>query len=208
MRKTQVVESRRDQVQPVYLLIDASGSTTHSGFNNAYNQALPDLISSMEQATTAAFHLSIVTFGAQPSLILALTDAHTLQFMPQVTAGGFSSLAAGLRLLGRVMFQDAEQSNADGLLRRPALVAILTDGQPTDSTDDVRSAYQDCCAQAGGLVAEVLVVLAGEDVAASVAGLGQGLMTPDVDVVELPVIDAEVVSMVVGGWLTRERAST
>lgn len=206
--RTSVVENghvhpHAPSIQPVYLLVDASGSTARTGFNDACNMALPYLIEALEDTPGAPVHLGILTFGATGASVLALTDVHALQFVPHISNHGFSSLASGLRLLGNVIYRDAEQIRADQGRTQPASVVIMTDGLLTDSADDLRIAYQDCCAEAAGLLGRVLLVLAGDGVAASAAGLGQGLAQPDVDVVELPVVDAEVLSAVVAGWLTR-----
>jgi hypothetical protein len=197
------VHPHAPSIQPVYLLVDASGSTARSGFNGACNLALPRLVEALETSVLPTFSLAILTYREAGATVLGLTDVRTLQFIPHISSSGFSGLAAGLRHLGGVIYRDAEQIRADQGRLQPALVVIVTDGLLTDPPHDLRLAYQDCCAEARGLLGKVLVVLAGDDVAASAAGLGQGLSEPDVDVVELAGIDAEVLSAVVAGWLTR-----
>lgn len=206
MRHTLTVRSTIGRVQPVYLLVDASGSTQRSGLNSACNQTLPEVIDALERAACADFYLSLLTFGSEATTALSLSPLGHIQLLPQVPASGFSSIASGLRLLGAAVSQDYEQMHSDHLDPLPALAVVVTDGQPTDSADDIRLAYQDCCAYAGTL-GELLVVVGDVEVASSVAGLGQGLAKPDVDVVELPVVDSAVLGTVIAGWLARSRVT-
>lgn len=193
-------------IRPVYLLVDASGSTAHSGFNTVCNMALPRLIGSLEESDRAAFHLSVLLFHTTGSTVLSLTPARAVDFIPSIASGGFSSLAAGLRALAAAAVHDAEQLAADHLRVDPALVVILTDGLPTDSAAQLRAAFTECCGDARADVDAVLVLLAGAEVAAALAGLGEGCAAPDVDVVELPAMDATALSDTVGSWLARRVA--
>lgn len=206
MRHTFTVPPSNRRVQPVYMLVDASGSTQRSGLNSACNQTLPDVIDAIERADCADFYLSLLAFGSEAKTVLSLSPLPGIQLLPHVPASGFSGLSSGLRLLGSTVFQDYAQLHSDHVDPLPALAVLVTDGFPTDSADDIRTAYQDCCSRAR-MLGELLVVVGGDEVASSVAGLGQGLVMPAVDVVELPVVDSAVLGAVVSGWLARPRVA-
>ncbi|WP_300608287.1 hypothetical protein [Trebonia sp.] len=131
-------------VRPVYVVIDASGSTLRGGFATASQRALPQLIDAA--AGHPGLQMSVLAYGTRADTLVWLTEPADIELIPAVTPAGMSSLAAGLRLLADSVRHDASRLTADGVRCLPPAVLVLADGLPTDPAADLldaRSALDD-----------------------------------------------------------------
>jgi hypothetical protein len=121
-------------VVPFYLLVDASGSTKRRGWLKLFHLALPAFVRTLEELETTELmpRMSIISYGTDVSVRLALTAPSDLDRLPQFVSAGVSSLATGLSELRQVIDSDAIQLEVDGLAARRPTVVLVADGLPTD----------------------------------------------------------------------------
>ncbi|MBO3737808.1 vWA domain-containing protein [Actinoplanes flavus] len=148
----------------VYLLLDVSGSTVRNGFHQRAAQALPAVVDRIERARGDQAWLGMVTYADQAALLIPLTRVTGLHHLPVPRPGGFSSLAAGLRMLASCTAHDTDQLAADGFATPRPIVVIVADGLPTDRDTDVLAAR-------AALDADVHALLPGHVPALAAAGL-------------------------------------
>jgi uncharacterized protein YegL len=139
--------------QPVYVLVDTSGSTARGGFAAACAQLLPMLIDAAAQR--AGLLISVLCYGTQARLLVGLNAPGDISMIPVLVPGGLSSLAAGLRLLAESVRQDARQLVADGIDCLPPAVLVLADGLPTDDDASLLAAANALADVAPGMAAPV-----------------------------------------------------
>jgi uncharacterized protein YegL len=118
---------------PVYLLLDTSGSM-HGEPIEAVKNGVQVLISTLRQDPYAleTAYLSVITFANTPQQIIALTDLSSFQ-MKEISAGGGTSLGAGLKLLAECIDKEVAKSTPEIKGDWKPLVFIMTDGGPTDN---------------------------------------------------------------------------
>ncbi|MEU7866501.1 vWA domain-containing protein [Dactylosporangium sp. NPDC049140] len=142
----------------LYLLADTSGSTTRGGFSGGWHLALPRLVA-LAESLGPGHRISLLTYGDDASLRVPLTGASQLAMIPLMPPAGLSSLAAGLRLLARVVRQDRQQLRSDGIADAKVAL-IVADGLPTDADEVLLEARAGLDPHAVGLH---LVAPPGED---------------------------------------------
>lgn len=133
----------------VYLLADTSGSTVRDGFNAGWNFALPLLVALAEQSDGG--RISFLSYADDAALHVRLTPARDLTMIPWMPPGGLSSMAAGLRLLGRTIGEDRRQLRSDGLPPARAVTVVVADGLPTDADEEVLDAREQLAREATAL---------------------------------------------------------
>lgn len=98
---------------PVYLLLDTSGSMYGEPIE-AVRNAMQILLSELQgdpNALETAF-LSIITFSDEPKQIVPLTDINSVQ-LPDIEAGGCTSLGAALELLSEKLKNEIRQNEGE-----------------------------------------------------------------------------------------------
>ncbi|MGX6603195.1 hypothetical protein ACWKSP_13795 [Micromonosporaceae bacterium Da 78-11] len=125
----------------VYLLADTSGSTVRDGVNEGWHLALPQLVAVAERYGPDS-RICVLTYADEATLQVPLISAHDLGMIPWMPPGGLSSLAAGLRLLARVIGADLRQLSFDGLTSGRVLTLVVAHGLPTDPVDEVLEARE------------------------------------------------------------------
>ncbi len=126
-------------VWPVYLAIDTSGSTRRCGLISALNDALPHIIEGLEarQSFQLSVRFCLVSWNTEATVLVGLSELSTLEGIPELVPGGFSSLASALRRLRADVEFDLGQLAADGVKhKRPACI-LLADGLPTDRHENL-----------------------------------------------------------------------
>ncbi|GIF73801.1 vWA domain-containing protein [Asanoa siamensis] len=124
----------------LYLVVDVSGSTVRRGFHGGVVRALPGIVGDLERTGGDDAWLSMITYSTEAAVLIPLTRARDVQVLPAPRAGGFSSLAAALRLLVGTVGSDAALLRADGLTAPEPTVLVVADGLPTDRDEDVLAA--------------------------------------------------------------------
>ena len=118
---------------PVYLLLDTSGSMNGEAIE-AVKNGVQVMISSLRQnpqAIETAF-LSVITFGSEATQLMPLTDLASFQ-MPEIKAGGTTSLGAALNLVANKIDAEVMKTTTEQKGDWKPLVFIMTDGVPTDN---------------------------------------------------------------------------
>ena len=118
---------------PVYLLLDTSGSMNGEAIE-AVKNGVQVMISSLRQnpqAIETAF-ISVITFGSEATQLMALTDLASFQ-MPDIKAGGTTSLGAALSLVATKIDAEVMKTTTEQKGDWKPLVFIMTDGVPTDN---------------------------------------------------------------------------
>lgn len=118
--------------QPVYLLIDTSGSTagpTITAINESLRSLYLGLVS--DPIVSEKVWLSVITFSSEAKQYPLVP---VRQFTPpHLTASGSTSFGQALRLLNVSLSTNYVAPSLESPGDLPPLVIVLTDGQPTDS---------------------------------------------------------------------------
>lgn len=118
---------------PVYLLLDTSGSMSGEKIE-AVKNGVQIMVGTLRQdpyALETAF-LSVITFESTAQQIIPLIDLSSFQ-MKEISAGGGTSLGAGLKLLAECIDREVAKSTPEIKGDWKPLVFIMTDGGPTDT---------------------------------------------------------------------------
>jgi len=112
---------------PVYLMIDTSGSMSGEPIE-AVKNGIHVLVSTLRQDPYAleTAYLSVVTFDSQARQLVPLTDLASFQ-SPVVSAGGGTSLGAGLQLLAQCIDNEVAKTSETQKGDWKPLVFIMTD---------------------------------------------------------------------------------
>lgn len=122
---------------PVYLLIDCSESMAGPAFD-AVNQGLSAMISQLRSnpmaLETAA--LSVITFASSAQQVVPLTDILKFQ-IPKFRMGSGTALGSALRVWLDCMGREVVSTTADQKGDFKPMCFLLTDGEPTDSWEQM-----------------------------------------------------------------------
>ena len=127
--------------QPIYLVIDTSGSTVRDRWIDACNSVLPRVVESLEERqghrSEQAYLLCLLTYATTATLQFGLMDVSEINTLPALTPGGFSSLASALALLNEAVIADMIQLRSDGMGYAVPKVTVVMHGLPTDSASEL-----------------------------------------------------------------------
>jgi uncharacterized protein YegL len=147
-----------------YFVIDLSGSTGRDGLHIGWVRAMPEIIKELE-AASGEIRFCLLSYASEAAILVPLTLVADLVLLPTPEPGGFSSLAAALRLLATVVERDRAQLAADGIADVETRILIVTDGLATDSDSAVLAAR-------AGFQADTHLVVPAATPPLAVAGLG------------------------------------
>jgi uncharacterized protein YegL len=140
-----------NQRTPCVLILDTSGSMQTRTTNGTRIQALNDGMKLLEQSlkddTTALVRvqLAIVTVGGpqnEASLMMDWTDATHFQSFP-LTADGSTPLGQGIRIGLDLVEKIKDDLKNSGISYTRPWMMIITDGEPTDSSDEWSAAVRE-----------------------------------------------------------------
>jgi uncharacterized protein YegL len=117
---------------PVYLVIDTSGSM-HGEPIGAVRAGLETLVAALRQDPQAleTAHLSVITFDTTATQAVPLGELVDFR-VPEIRAGGATSLGAALKLLADAIEREVIKGSAQQRGDWKPLVFLMTDGAPTD----------------------------------------------------------------------------
>ncbi|HXM35546.1 MAG TPA: TerY-C metal binding domain-containing protein [Pyrinomonadaceae bacterium] len=145
---------------PVYLLIDCSESMAGDSFS-AVTRGLATLIGDLRSnpmaLETAA--ISVITFASSAQQIVPLTEIIFFQ-MPKLKMGSGTALGSALRLWLDCMNREVVKTTADQKGDYKPICFLLTDGDPTDSWEEIADHVRTAVT---GKQANVVVVACGAD---------------------------------------------
>lgn len=120
---------------PVYLLLDTSGSMYGEPIE-AVKNGVQMLVSTLRQDPYAleTAWLSIIKFSDKAEQLIPLTELAAFQ-IPQIDAGGQTSLGEALTLVAERVESEVEKTTYEKKGDWKPLVFIMTDGVPTDDLD-------------------------------------------------------------------------
>lgn len=122
---------------PIYLLLDCSESMageSWQGLKSGMQMLVQELQSDPMALETAA--LSVITFASQAQQVTPLTDIIKLT-QPTLKMGSGTALGAALRLWLDAMNREVKATTTDQKGDYKPICIILTDGEPTDTWEDV-----------------------------------------------------------------------
>lgn len=127
---------------PVYLLLDTSGSMSGEPIE-AVKNGVQVLVSTLRQDPYAleTACISVITFESNAQQLVPLTDLSSFQ-QPTLTAGGGTSLGAGLKLLAECIDREVAKSTPEIKGDWKPLVFLMTDGGPTDQWQNGLAEFQ------------------------------------------------------------------
>lgn len=134
-------EGSRRALLPFYLVADISYSMSGEPID-ALNDALPEVHDAIATDLVVAdkTRFSIISFSGAARVELPMSDLSDVDSMPVFQPEGGTSYAAAFTTLKQQIEQDVSQLKADGFrVFRPA-VFFFSDGGPTDSPDEWKSA--------------------------------------------------------------------
>ncbi len=120
---------------PVYLLLDCSGSMSGEPIE-AVRQGVKALLSELKgdpQALETAY-LSVITFNSSARQVTPLTELMLFK-EPELIASGATAMGEALNVLMNCIKNEVRQSTADQKGDWKPLVFLLTDGEPTDTSE-------------------------------------------------------------------------
>jgi uncharacterized protein YegL len=142
-----------NQRTPCILILDTSGSmqaaTNNGGTRiSALNDGIKLLEQSLRDDSTALVRvqLAIVTVGGPQNdadLMMDWTDAIHFQAFP-LKADGATPLGRGLRIGLQLVEQIKSDLKSSGISYTRPWMMVITDGEPTDSTDEWARAVTEC----------------------------------------------------------------
>lgn len=142
-----------NQRTPCVLVLDASGSMeskTSSGKTrieelNLGVQAL-EVALGADDAALSRVQLSIVTVGGpinDAEVMMDWTDAVNFSSFP-IKAGGATPLGKGLRIALQLVEDGKSNLKAAGISYTRPWIMVISDGEPTDSSDEWNAAIKEC----------------------------------------------------------------
>lgn len=127
-----------ERVAPIYILFDCSGSTQRDGWIAACNGALPALITAVERRSSAEkILLSVLGYADTGTVMVPLSEPHSLDELPLLSPSGLSSLAHGLQLAATLVGEDASQLRVDGFQPDVATMVAVVQDVGTDTADSL-----------------------------------------------------------------------
>ena len=134
--------SARATLLPFYALCDVSASMVEGQRIDALNEAIGATCdaAAMHPVVADRVRLGILTVSGDAEVALPLCDLGLLDEVPVLATRGLTNFGAGFDLLRATIESDVAQLVGDGYrVFRPA-VFFLTDGRPTDASDEWRDA--------------------------------------------------------------------
>lgn len=120
---------------PVYILVDVSGSMSGEKIVAVENgvQTLVSALKNDPQALESA-HLSVISFASNVEQLVPLTALDQFN-MPQLTAGGMTSMGEALSFVKQCADKEVQKNTAETKGDWKPLVFLMTDGESTDNLD-------------------------------------------------------------------------
>ena len=125
----------RAQGLPVYLALDVSKSM--QPHEEILNRTLAEILNVLYTSPRISefVHLSILTFGSRPGVVVGMTELEGLAGIPRVECRGATYFAPLFRLLRERIELDVPRLAERGVRPLRPVVFLLTDGAPADRPD-------------------------------------------------------------------------
>jgi uncharacterized protein YegL len=122
----------RSQGLPAYLVLDVSKSM--KAHEPTLNRTLEEIVNTLFTSPRISefVHLSIVTFGTRPHVVLGMTEIAKLTGVPTVVCRGSTYFAPLFELLRDQIEMDLPRLGSVGVRALRPVVFLLTDGAPAD----------------------------------------------------------------------------
>lgn len=120
------------KAMPTYLVLDISQSM--SEHQTILNDTLAEILLTLYKNPRISefVHLSIITFNAQPHVVVKMTELSSLRRKPDLTCRGSTKFAPMFELLYDRINLDIPMLQASGYNVLRPVVLLLTDGAPSD----------------------------------------------------------------------------
>jgi uncharacterized protein YegL len=145
---------------PIYILVDCSESMAGdalTALKNGLNAMISDLRANPIALETVA--ISLITFASTAKQVIPLTDILKFQ-VPKLRLGSGTALGAALELWEERMNSEVIKTSAEQKGDYKPICFILTDGEPTDSWEEIADKIRTTIL---GKKANIIAVACGED---------------------------------------------
>ena len=137
---------------PVYLVLDVSGSMSGEPIESVKN-AVDGLVSALRQdpQSLETVFLSVITFSDDAEQLIPLTELPAFQ-TPSLVQGGGTFFGKALSLLAQRIQAEVVKSTREQKGDWRPMVVFMTDGQASDSDNEVQAGLQEFKSTKTGLV--------------------------------------------------------
>jgi uncharacterized protein YegL len=138
-------EYAKAKILPFYLVVDVSWSMSLDGKIDSANTIVGELTTALANNPVIAdkVRFSVIDFSDDAQVVMPLCDLSMEPEPPPFTVRGGTSFVAAFHKLRSQIEQDVSQLKADGFdVHRPAAF-FISDGEPTDTEDAWRKAFDE-----------------------------------------------------------------
>jgi uncharacterized protein YegL len=133
----------KGKLLPFYLVVDVSHSMQGAKLDSA-NKIMPSVLDALAGAPILAdkVRFAVMDFATDAQVRLPLCDLLDSDVkLPELTLRGSTSYASAFRLLRTELEVNIKQLKADGFAVHRPVVFFLSDGTPTDSSEEWQAAF-------------------------------------------------------------------
>jgi uncharacterized protein YegL len=136
-------DEKKQQVLPVYLVIDVSYSMAGDAIKSA-QQAVDDILFEIKTIPTLAesAFIAVITFCERADRIMPMSNLSYVDASPVLELGASTSYVAAIDAVLADLRDDVAEMKANGKAVFRPCVFFLTDGEPTDLDADLDAALQ------------------------------------------------------------------
>lgn len=123
-----------NQVLPIYIVCDESGSMDANGGIDAVNRGLTQLdeMAMRDPLVSGKCRIGLITFSDIAEELLPLSNLSDVQAMPGLVEKGMSNYGEAFNLLRVVIARDIANMKSQGIQVYRPVVLFISDGEPTD----------------------------------------------------------------------------
>ena len=134
-----------DNILPIYIVCDESGSMETNGEIDAVNNCLAELHAAIagDPLVSDKCRIGLITFSDIAEVLLPLSNLSDVVAMPGLVAKAMSNYGGAFNLLREVIARDIANMKSQGIQVYRPVVFFISDGDPTDDWEASHRALTD-----------------------------------------------------------------